>query len=265
MRTHPPPLEAPSPYSPVLHTGVAPDGLLHVSMALWGLAGPGPLPGLDGALGGVVAVTPLSTASSSAASAASSSTTAAASTATTSPYTPTASSGRWSGAEAAESVLAATLEVVLGAGEGHLHPDPGFPVSLILREGWGAGGEGGARGRWLFRDATQATMAAKVLAPLDTVSPRCCCGKAGALMHRGSDGVRSEILAESWREQARVQPLTWHTQSRRLLRLPSGDANLAVGSLSLRARKMHQGCRPEIIRKLVNSQQSPQTDLGMWQ
>lgn len=34
-------------YSPVLHAGVAPDGLLHVGMALRGLAGPGPLPGLD--------------------------------------------------------------------------------------------------------------------------------------------------------------------------------------------------------------------------
>lgn len=43
----PTPSEAPAPHSPVLHAGVAPDGLLHVGMALCYLPGPGPLPGLD--------------------------------------------------------------------------------------------------------------------------------------------------------------------------------------------------------------------------
>lgn len=43
----PTPREALAPHSPVLHAGVAPDGLLHVGMALRYLPGPGPLPGLD--------------------------------------------------------------------------------------------------------------------------------------------------------------------------------------------------------------------------
>lgn len=123
----PPPLllstEAPAPHSPVLHAGVAPDGLLHVSMALRYLAGPGPLPGLDRTLRDVVAVISLSAASSS--------TSTTSSTSSSSSCTPTtsnsaaASTGRWSGAEATKAVLAATLEVVLSAGERHLHPDPG--------------------------------------------------------------------------------------------------------------------------------------------
>lgn len=113
---------------------MAPDGLLHVGMALRGLTGPGPLPGLDRALGHVVAITPLSAPSSSAtssSSAAATSSTAAAASSAASPYSPTAPSRRWSGAKATKSVLTATLEVVLGAGERHLHPDPGFRCLLF--------------------------------------------------------------------------------------------------------------------------------------
>lgn len=112
--------EAAAPHSPVLHAGVAPDGLLHVSMALGYLAGPGPLPGLDRTLRDVVAVTSLSAASASTTSSSCTPTTSS-----SSPDSAAASTGRWSGAEATKAVLAATLEVVLSAGERHLHPDPG--------------------------------------------------------------------------------------------------------------------------------------------
>lgn len=142
------PSSSPHPYSPVLHTGVAPDGLLHVGMALRSLAGPGTLPGLDRALGHVVAITPLSAASSTSSTTTSATTTTSstsAATATATPYSSTASSRRRGGAKATKPVLAATLEVVLGAGEGHLHPDPGFRCLLYLRvEGTGQGGDPGA-------------------------------------------------------------------------------------------------------------------------
>lgn len=116
-----------APYSPVLHVGVAPNGLLHVGMSMWSLAGPGALPILHRALGGVVTVSPMSnttTTSSSAATSSWSTTAASTSSSTTATSTSsTASSRRWGGAKATESVLAATLQVVLSACEGDLHPD----------------------------------------------------------------------------------------------------------------------------------------------
>lgn len=111
-------------YSPVLHAGVAPDSLLHVGVALRHLAGPGPIPGLNRALGDIVAVASLPAASSTsspAAAAASSSspssTSSSSSFSATASYTSTAAPRRRSGAKATKSVLAATLEVVLSAGE----------------------------------------------------------------------------------------------------------------------------------------------------
>lgn len=118
------------PHSPVLHAGVAPDGLLHVGMALRHMPGPGTLPSLDRTLRDVVAVTSLSAASS-----ATSSCTPAASS-----DSPAAPPGRWSGAGATNSVLAATLEVVLGAGERHLHPDPGLSLRVTQIQASGGGG-----------------------------------------------------------------------------------------------------------------------------
>ncbi|KAA8587021.1 hypothetical protein FQN60_000857 [Etheostoma spectabile] len=109
-----------SPYSPVLHAAVAPDGLLHVGMALRSRTGPGPLPGLS--LRRVVAIAPLSTTTTTTTSSSATTT----SSSITAPSSSTASSRRWSGAKATETVLTATLEVVLSAGERHLHPDPGF-------------------------------------------------------------------------------------------------------------------------------------------
>lgn len=43
--------------------------------------------------------------------------------------------------------------------------------------------------------------------------------------------------------------------------LLSADANLAKGALSFHTHKMHQGCSPEITRKLVSSQHSSDTQI----
>lgn len=104
--------------SPVLHAGVAPDGLLHVGVALWRLAGPGPLPGLNRALGDIVSVASLPATSSTSSPAASTpSAASSASSFSAAPYSSAAAPRRRGGAKATKSVLAATLEVVLGAGE----------------------------------------------------------------------------------------------------------------------------------------------------
>lgn len=113
-------------YSPVLHAGVAPNGLLHVGVALRCLAGPGPVPGLNRALGDIVAVASLPAASSTAAASSSSpsATSSSPSLSAAAPNSSTAAPRRRGGAKATQSVLTATLEVVLSAGERHLHPDP---------------------------------------------------------------------------------------------------------------------------------------------
>lgn len=207
MGSHPHHCEAPAPYSPVLHAGVAPDCLLHVGMALRGLARPGTLSGLDWTLGDVVTITSLSTTSSaSTTTAAASSSTSSSSTTTTSSstssYSTTASSRRWSSAKATKSVLTATLEVVLSAGKGHLHPDPGFWGLLFWERQGGDDGQSHAA--------------------VKSVSCWCClimCPPVVLLWQRQISNYktlrqdRSQILAECWTEQARVQPLAWHTQS----------------------------------------------------
>lgn len=99
---------------------MAPDGLLHVGVALWRLAGP--VPGLNRALEDIVAVASLPAASSTSSTAAATSSSPSATSSSspfsaTAPYSSTAAPRRRGGAKATQSVLTATLEVVLSAGE----------------------------------------------------------------------------------------------------------------------------------------------------
>lgn len=197
MGSNLPHCDTPAPYPPVLHAGVAPNGLLHVGMALRGLTGPGPLPGLDWALGDVVAIASLSTAASTTTSSSSSTPTTAA-TSSTSPYSSTASSRGRGSAKATKSVLAATLEVVLSAGERHLHPDPGFRCHLFWeRHRVGDGGGGLLRGGgWRFLDNVNNNVnnVCELLGAAWHCFPLlCCCGNADMLVQKAQTGQVREF------------------------------------------------------------------------
>lgn len=77
-------------------------------------------------------------------------------------------------------------------------------------ESWGDGGADGGRGGagLLKRESHTNRGVCKWLVPLDTVSPLQCRDKAVMFIETGFRQGRAEILAESRREQAGVQPLT---------------------------------------------------------